>query len=135
MATLLVEKGLVTHEELEKRAGGKGSFPLSNAIGAGHPARSKKKPFSVGDQVQVLTAPLPGHLRAPKYVQGKTGTVLKVTEAVPFPGEAGHNLPVHEEPTYHVCFDGKDIWGEVEDGSTVVVDLWESYLDLAATLK
>jgi nitrile hydratase len=131
MATLLVEHGLLTHEDLEQRAGGKGSFPLSVAIGPGHESRSGREPFKVGDRVTVITAPKPGHLRAPKYVQGKTGVVLKVTAAVPFPGEAGHGLTARDESTYHVRFNSDEIWGEVEDRSAVVVDLWGSYLDLA----
>ncbi|MFJ3522713.1 nitrile hydratase subunit beta [Pseudomonas sp. NPDC090203] len=129
MATLLVEHGLLSHEDIEERAGGKGSFPLSVPIGPGHASRGGRESFKVGDQVRVITAPPPGHIRIPGYVQGKTGVVLKVTAPVPFPGEAGHGLKVREQPTYHVKFNSEEIWGEVVDGSSVVVDLWESYLD------
>ncbi|MFJ4156273.1 nitrile hydratase subunit beta [Pseudomonas sp. NPDC089752] len=131
MATLAVENGLISHADLEHHAGGPGTFPLSMPIGKGHASRTRSLPFSAGDRVTVLTAPPPGHLRAPRYCQGKTGTVLSVTEAVAFPGEAGHGLPVHEQPTYHVCFQASDLWGEAEEGATVVVDLWESYLSIA----
>ncbi|WP_055135024.1 nitrile hydratase subunit beta [Pseudomonas corrugata] len=131
MATLLVEHGLLTHEDIEQRAGGKGRFPIAAPIGPGHESRSRRDPFKVGDRVSVISKPQSGHVRIPGYVLGKTGTVLNVTAAVPFPGEAGHGMNAKDEPTYHVRFEGDDIWGEVKDGSAVVVDLWESYLDLA----
>ncbi len=36
------------------------------------------------------------------------------------------------EATYHVAFPARDLWGEgAEAGDTVVVDLWETYLEEA----
>ena len=36
------------------------------------------------------------------------------------------------QPTYHVEFRVKDLWGDAADEGVVVVDLFESYLDKAA---
>src|SRR5436305_6157868 len=72
-ATLAVEAGLVTRDELEARA--EGPFPLSEPAQAGdvevprpHGAR-----FGIGDRVRVRNMHPPGHTRCPGYVRGKVG--------------------------------------------------------------
>src|ERR1700743_1318899 len=50
VATLLVEKGLVTREELEALAGG--TFPLSSPIGPGREAAAPQS-FAIGETVRV----------------------------------------------------------------------------------
>ena len=37
-----------------------------------------------------------------------------------------------EEPTYHVKFDAEELFGSDTDGGSVVVDLFEGYLEPAA---
>ena len=75
-ATLAVEHGLVTHAELEARAGGR--FPLSGPALA--PPVADTGPdigeprFGVGDRVRVRDWHPPGHTRCPRYVRGKAGT-------------------------------------------------------------
>src|SRR5450631_2809876 len=49
LATLCVEKGLVTREELERRA--QGSFPLSLPSAAGRSNAAQRQRFEVGDRV------------------------------------------------------------------------------------
>jgi nitrile hydratase len=83
LATLLVEKGVVAREELERRANG--AFPLSSpsAPGRGNaPARQRFKP---GDRVRVKLDFVPGHIRLPAYIRGKVGTVVGESPAYPFP--------------------------------------------------
>ena len=37
---------------------------------------------------------------------------------------------MREEPTYHVAFDAAELWaGDAGEAESVVVDLWESYLE------
>lgn len=132
VATLYVEKGIVTREELEERAGG--AFPLGRpvAAGAGRTTLPHLSPFEVGDAVVVRDEHPPGHIRAPRYVRGKRGIVVHVTPPFSYPDAAAHGLPRCGEPTCHVRFEARDLWGEgAEDNTSVVVDLWQSYLEKA----
>lgn len=129
-ASLFVEKGVVTQAELEELAGGR--FTLAQPPGEGRPALPPRAPFEVGDVVVVRNEFIPGHVRMPKYVRGKTGTVLhRTTVKWPFPDAHGHGRPASVEPTYHVKFAARDLWGDCEEDGSVVVDLWEGYLDKA----
>jgi nitrile hydratase subunit beta len=134
VATLLVEKGVVTREELERRAGGR--FPLSRpsasveAVGISSPERPR---FAVGDAVAVRDIHPRGHTRAPRYVRGKRGMVLSVAPRFVFPDLAGHGIRAHREHTYHVEFRAQDLWSDASAShESVIVDLWESYLEGAS---
>jgi nitrile hydratase len=53
-----------------------------------------------------------------------------VTRPFPYPDARAHGLPDRREPTYHVVFQSTELWGgDAEANATVVVDLWESYLE------
>ena len=127
VATLFVEKGILTGEDLEHRAGG--PFPLARPPSEGESARSEAQSFEIGQRVRVRTSTFRGHTRVPKYVRGKLGTILHVAPPFPFAGSAGHGMSAKSEPTYHVKFDSRDLWSDTPENSTVVVDLWESYLE------
>jgi nitrile hydratase subunit beta len=133
VASLLVEKGFVTREELERRAGGR--FPLARPaaevkpFGVGPRASPR---FAAGARVVVRERHPAGHTRAPRYVRGKRGVVVRVSPAFEFPDLAGHGLPAHAETTYHVEFPARELWLDAaEEGTSVTVDLWESYLEPA----
>ncbi|GAB3626188.1 low-molecular weight cobalt-containing nitrile hydratase subunit beta [Pandoraea terrae] len=129
-ATLLVEAGVLTQDELDQSLGAK--FKLANPPHAqGRPALSGRPPFEVGDRVVVRDEHVTGHIRMPGYVRGKEGVILhRTTEKWPFPDTIGHGdkSAVHQ-PTYHVEFKVKDLWGDAADDGFVVVDLFEGYLD------
>jgi nitrile hydratase beta subunit len=130
-ATLAVEHGLVTHSDLEARAGGR--FPLSGpvlaspVVDAGPDMATAR--FSVGDRIRVRDRHPPGHTRCPGYVRGKTGTVVRVDGTHSVPDIEAHGTGRRHEPTYSVRFDAVDLWGDGQRGVTVNVDLWDSYLD------
>jgi hypothetical protein len=72
LATLCVEKGVVTLAELEQLAQG--------SISAGHAQRNRvaatrpqRERFVPGDQVAVRTDLVAGHVRMPAYIRGKHG--------------------------------------------------------------
>ena len=71
LATLCVEKGIVTREELERRAERRVPARLAERAGprATSPTRERFKP---GDRVRVRTDHVPGHVRMPGYIRGKT---------------------------------------------------------------
>lgn len=128
VAALFVEKGYVTRARLEALSGGR--YPLALPPTSGEAARSADLRFHPGDRVRVREAHFRGHTRVPKYVRGKPGTVLhRSAHRFPFAGSAGHGVEAKMEPTYHVCFDARDLWSDAAQNSSVVVDLWESYLD------
>jgi len=134
VATLLVEKGILTHADLEARAGGR--FPLARPV-ASHAGEIAAEPasgprFMVGDRVRVRDRRPAGHTRAPRYVRGKRGAVVHVAPPFSFPDAAAHGRSVRAEPTYHVEFQAQDLWADAAGANeTVVVDLWETYLEAA----
>ena len=128
MVSNAIEKGLVTRKELEARAGG--AVPVALPIGPGVAARRDHPGFEVGDRVVVRDMHPTGHTRVPRYIRGKTGVILRVAPMAGFPGEAGHFLPAHQEPSYHVKFAADELWPDGEPGASVVVDVFQTYLDL-----
>lgn len=132
LATLLVERGVVTHAELEARAGGR--IPLSQLGRSGlrvHSASSAAAPrFAVASSVTVRNAHPLGHTRCPRYVRGKRGVVTRVDDRFPLPDVAAHGGERCAQYAYNVRFDAHELWGDASDSAAVVyVDLWESYLE------
>lgn len=129
-ATILVERGGVTVEELEQRAGGR--FPLSRPDrGVAPTIEDRATPrFALGDHVRVREWHPNGHTRAPRYVQGKRGVVVRVDGAFSLPDVEAHGEERRSQPTYSVRFDARELWGEGGTaGDAVHVDLWEWYLE------
>ena len=86
--------------------------------------------FGVGDRVRVREWHPAGHTRAPRYVQGKRGVVVRVDGAYNFPDREAHGGGHVLDPTYSVRFASHELWGEGgEAGQTINVDLWERYLE------
>ena len=126
VATLLVEKGVVTAEALAAKAGG--GFPLSRAIGQGRcpdPAQA----FAVGERVRVKNEFTSGHTRMPGYIRGKAGVVVAVSPPYPFPDAAGHGMAETWEPTYDVRFRSQELWPDSSDAALVHVGVFQSYLE------
>jgi nitrile hydratase beta subunit len=130
-ATLAVEHHLVTEADLEARAGG--AFPLSLPVRApdvrdAGPDVTEPR-FGPGDQVRVREWHPAGHTRCPRYVRGKTGTVVRVDGSYSVPDVEAHGTARREEPTYSVQFDASELWHDGQPGVSVHVDLWDSYLE------
>jgi nitrile hydratase len=132
VASLLVEKGVLTREELETRAGGR--FPLASPAEPGprEGPGSASPRFAVGDAVLVCDVHPVGHTRVPRYVRGRRGVVVHVAPAFAYPDAAAHGGPALRQHTYHVCFDARALWGDAAGAADeVVVDLWDGYLEAA----
>src|SRR5262249_20483290 len=130
LATLFVEKGILTREALEERAGGR--FPLARPVGARAPAAGggAAPRFARGDAVRVRDVHPMGHTRCPRYVRGKRGVVVRVDHRSPLPDVAAHADRPCEEAAYCVRFEARELWGEPAGAREAVhVDLWESYLE------
>lgn len=138
---LLVERGLVTEEELRS---GRGLVEVDGSVSAATPAKvdailSTGGPtlmddagparFSVGDAVVVKADNTSGHTRAPGYVKGKAGRVVAHHGSHVFADEhsaSGTKIPEH---LYCVKFEAHALWGD--SGSRrcpVYADLFEPYL-------
>ena len=129
LATLLVEKGVVTHAELEQRAGGR--FPLATAGGRGRTNAAARERFGPGDRVRVRDDHVPGHVRMPAYIRGKAGVVVGVSPAYPFPDAHAHSVTAEDEPTYDVRFRAEDLWPNAAEPALVHAAVFESYLTRA----
>ena len=86
--------------------------------------------FAVGERVRVRRMRPAGHTRCPRYVRGVVGVVEGIRGADAFPDIGPYEGP--EEPVYAVAFASDDLFGTSDEGAwTVVLDLFESYLDAA----
>jgi len=130
LLTLCVEKGIVTREELERRA--EGSVPLAAPSAPGRSNLPTRERFKPGDRVRVRADYVPGHVRMPGYVRGKTGVVVGESPTYPFPDAHAHGLDSHDEPTYDVRFRSQDLWPDSADAALIHVGVFQSYLERAA---
>ena len=129
LATLCVEKGLIPREELERRA--QGAFPLAMPSAPGRGNVAGRESFAVGDRVRVRLDSIAGHMRMPGYVRGKTGVVVGISPAYPFPDAHAHGVEAQDEPTYDVRFRSEELWPGSADAALVHVGVFESYLERA----
>ncbi len=142
LETLMVERGLVTREEIEAgkvltppKPGVKPVAPgeVSPAIRKGGPTeRPPKAPalFKVGDTVRMKDIHPPTHTRLPQYVRGHLGTI-EINHGCHVFADV-HSLGKGEDPhwLYTISFDGRELWGADGDPTlSVSVDAWEPYLE------
>jgi len=129
LATLCVEKGLLSVEELERRANG--FFPLASPSAPGRSNVASRERFAPGDSVRVRSDHVPGHVRMPGYIRGKTGVVVSESPAYPFPDAHAHSVEAADEPTYDVRFNSLDLWPDSAEPALVYVGVFQSYLERA----
>lgn len=132
ISTLAAEAGVLAPDELERRAGGR--CPLAGPARftpSAQPLLDRTRPrFGVGDRVRVRDEHPRGHTRAPRYVRGKQGTVVRIDVIAPLPDLEAHRDGRVLDPTYTVRFEARELWGEeTADGASIGVGLWERYLD------
>jgi nitrile hydratase len=126
VATLLVEKGFVTRQELERLA--QGSFPISQASAPGRTNLCTTGGFKQGDRVRVKNDFFAGHVRMPGYIRGKSGVVVSESPLYPFPDAHAHGVKADDEPTYDVAFRTEELWPNASDSALVHVAVFRSYL-------
>jgi nitrile hydratase subunit beta len=130
LATLCVEKGLVTQAKLEQRA--QGAFPLSLPSAPGRSNATVRERFMEGEHVTVRADFVPGHIRLPAYIRGKRGVVVGESPAYPFPDAHAHGVQAVDEPTYDVRFNTAELWPNGADAAFVHVGVFQSYLKRAS---
>jgi nitrile hydratase subunit beta len=127
LATLCVEKGVVTHADLERQAGGR--FPIAPSGAPGRTNALLREDFKPGDRVRVKLDYVAGHIRLPAYIRGKTGIVVSESPAYPFPDAHAHALNSQDEPTYDVRFRSEDLWPNSAEPALIHVGVFQSYLE------
>jgi nitrile hydratase subunit beta len=73
----------------------------------------------------------PVHIRTPHYLRGETGIVERHLGDFPNPEDLAFARPAPILPLYHVRFDQPGLWNEGRKGDTVVVELYETWLEAA----
>jgi len=85
--------------------------------------------FATGDRVQAKNIHPQGHTRLPRYVRGKTGTVVRRHGSFVFPDTFAHGQGEKPQHVYSVRFEARELWGEETGGnSAVYLDLWDDYI-------
>lgn len=143
---LLVEKGLVTSEELAtgKAAGVADTETRQRVLKAENVAKvmAKGSPvtmnigtsprFKSGDRVRAMNRHPIGHTRQPRYVRGRIGVIHAYYGAHIFPDRNAEGSKEGRH-LYNVRFEASELWGVPANGrSAVYVDLWEDYLEPAS---
>ncbi len=149
--TCLVQAGVVTQDELERRFTEVAENPdlplpendnpelteaMKMVIAHGIPGweLDTEPAFAVGDAVRakvVRVEQWTGHTRMPAYVQGRVGVIEEVLWPEPLsnPVDAGGEHPI--EQVYAVSFRASEIWPDANPNDTVRIQLWESHLEAA----
>jgi nitrile hydratase beta subunit len=127
LLTLCIEKGIVTRDELERRA--HGAMPLAAASALGRANATPRERFKPGDPVRVKSDYVPGHSRMPGYIRGKTGVVVSESPAYPFPDAHAHGIRAEDEATYDVRFKSEDLWPNSAERALIHVGVFQSYLE------
>ena len=149
---LIVEKGAATEAELaehRRRIDADPSAPLpsnpdpepvARALrvlhegGDGWRPSSQPPQFAPGDRVRARNHQPAGHTRLPAYVRSHVGVVVLAHGTYVLPDSNHAGLGESPEHVYAVRFDGTELWGgHAEPGTSVTIDLWESYLEGAET--
>lgn len=140
--TLLLEKGVITPEELAgiQQPGEASAYipvlrqeMVQAVIMTGASARVETDipaSFRAGDRVRAKNINPAGHTRLPRYVRGKTGTIVIDHGVFITPDTVAHGLGDHPQHVYSVSFDATELWGKNAPAKdTVRIDLWDDYLE------
>lgn len=143
LVALMLERGLVTREELDDGRLREPARPVprrldGEAVAAtlargGPTVRPAPGParFAAGDTVRAINRHPTGHTRLPRYVRGHVGVVEQVHGAHVFPDTSAHGLGEQPQWLYTVRFGAHELWGPDTTADAVCVDCWEPYLEPA----
>ncbi len=85
--------------------------------------------FEVGQSVRAKELRTSGHTRMPSYVRGRSGTIVAVRPAALLPDTNAHFVGENPQHVYTVEFDSAELWGPDAESATLLIDLFESYLE------
>jgi len=88
--------------------------------------------FHVGDVVRARNINPLGHTRLPRYIRGKTGTVVKYYGNHDLPDIDMDGKTSPPQPIYSVQFEAAELWGtSAEENQLLFIDMWEGYIEPA----
>jgi nitrile hydratase len=94
--------------------------------------KSGEASYSEGDQVTAKMLHSSGHCRLPRYVRGRSGTVVTDNGMHHLPDARAEDGSFEMQRLYTVSFQARELWGEsAHPRDTLRIDLWESYLEPA----
>ena len=141
---LLIDKGLVTSDELSAGCARLAPVPVDRVLKADQVAallakgapteRASVTParFKPGQRVRTRRTPAEHHTRLPGYVRGKRGVVERVLGTHVFADSHAQGAGEDPQWLYTVVFDAAELWGsEAKPGHSVSFDAWEPYLEAA----
>lgn len=144
LARLMIERGLVTEDELAEAQLQVAPKPLARVLRAAdvptvlargsateRPTTTAAR-FAVGDRVRTRAGRVDHHTRLPGYAAGRVGTVDRVHGTHVFADTNAQGLGELPQWLYAVSFDGRELWGdEAQPGLSVSIDAWDDYLEPA----
>lgn len=140
---LMVDKGLVTREEVERGrpAGARKATPALKADGVapmlakGGPSSrdvSVEASFKIGERVRAKNINPTGHTRLPRYARGHVGVIDRDRGVHVFPDSNAHFKGEKPQHLYSVRFTARELWGrEASERDSVYIDLWDDHLEKA----
>ena len=164
LVRVLIDKGVLTRDELEERATAlaqraAGLAPQARSARASvsprgaettaeadspvifvpaSPVRPATTPprYAPGDRVRTRVIHPTGHTRLPRYARGQPGVIDRLHGTHVFPDANAHGQGEQPQPLYSVAFEARMLWGEsAEPNQRVFLDLWESYLEPAGGVR
>jgi nitrile hydratase subunit beta len=137
---LMLERSLVTPDELAQGRALSAPQPVKRVLRApdvgpvlrrgapterpaGTPAR-----FAEGQTVITRSAIPPHHTRLPAYARGRLGRIERVHGGHIFADAHAQGLGEQPQWLYAVRFEASELWGADTTASSVMLDLWEPYL-------
>ena len=145
LETLLVERGVITREELLAKFNDPaevGGAEIAIAVRTAAPdaikekrgAKSPRARFVKGDRVRARNINPSGHTRVPRYARGKRGVIARDWGVFVFPDTNAHHAGTKPQHCYSVEFEARELWRKSAEGrEKVLIDLWEDYLEAIKT--
>jgi len=92
---------------------------------------TRKARFAVGERVTVRAAVVPGHVRTPGYIRGRSGIVERLCGDFANPEQLAYARAAEPRLLYRVRFMQRDVWpgdqGHRED--TLDLEIFEHWLE------
>lgn len=87
-------------------------------------------PLSIGTCVRIRDMMPPGHVRAPAYLRGKTGTIERALAPFANPEKLAYDLPAEPRMLYRVRFSMAELWGEEAEApqDTLDAEIYEHWI-------
>jgi nitrile hydratase beta subunit len=147
---LLVDKGLLTRDEIERVRRGEiapdgapaeiqdGALRRDHVARVVHNARGARlddrvpPAFHVGQAVRARNIHPLGHTRLPRYCRGRSGVIAIDHGVFIFPDTHAAEQGSKPQHVYSVRFTARELWGpDASPRDCVHVDLWDDYLEAA----